>query len=293
VPDWPAVAILVGLLASVAYGAADFVGGVVSRRNNVFTVLLWGQFTGIALVLAGLPLLARGPLTGETWLLGGAAGVTGVLGAAFLFRGLARGRMSVVAPITAVLAASLPVLFALLTGERPSTVTLVGVVVALGAIALVSAAPGPDSSSETHGGFLSRAAAEGVPEGLGAGFFFAVFFVLLDGVDDGAGLWPILAVRLVSLVIAGLIVLLGPATATPAVGTRLGVAAAGVIGTAADYLFVLGSTLGLLSVVVVLTSLYPVTTVVLARTVLKERVARAQLGGLALAALGVVLITAG
>lgn len=291
--NWPAVAVLVGLLASVAYGAADFLGGVVTKRNNVFTVLLWGQFTGIALVLAGLPLLATGPLTRGTALLGGGAGVAGVLGAAFLFRGLARGRMSVVAPITAVLAASLPVLFGLLTGERPSAVTLVGVVVALAAIALVSAAPGPDSSWETDGGFLSRASAEGVPEGLGAGFFFAVFFVFLDGVDDTAGLWPILAVRLASMALAGLIVLLGPAAATPAVGTRLGVAAAGVIGTAADYLFVLGSTLGLLSVVVVLTSLYPVTTVVLARTVLKERIARAQLGGLLLAAVGVILISAG
>jgi drug/metabolite transporter (DMT)-like permease len=287
------VAILVGLLASVAYGAADFVGGVVSKRNNVFTVLLWGQFTGIALVLVGLPLLAKGPLTAETWLLGGAAGVAGVLGAAFLFRGLARGRMSVVAPITAVLAASLPVLFGLLTGERPSTVTLVGVAVALTAIALVSATPGPGPSAETRASFRARAVAEGVPEGLGAGICFAVFFVFLDGVDDGAGLWPILAVRLASMVLAGLIVLLGPGTSLPAAGTRLGVAAAGLIGTAADYLFVLGSTLGLLSVVVVLTSLYPVTTVVLARTVLKERVTRAQLGGLALAALGVVLITAG
>jgi drug/metabolite transporter (DMT)-like permease len=287
------VAILVGLLASVAYGAADFVGGVVSKRNNVFTVLLWGQFTGIALVLVGLPLLAKGPLTAETWLLGGAAGVAGVLGAAFLFRGLARGRMSVVAPITAVLAASLPVLFGLLTGERPSTVTLVGVAVALTAIALVSATPGPGPSAEMRASFRARAVAEGVPEGLGAGICFAVFFVFLDGVDDGAGLWPILAVRLASMVLAGLIVLLGPGTSLPAAGTRLGVAAAGLIGTAADYLFVLGSTLGLLSVVVVLTSLYPVTTVVLARTVLKERVTRAQLGGLALAALGVVLITAG
>jgi drug/metabolite transporter (DMT)-like permease len=293
VGHWPAVAVLVGLLASVAYGAADFIGGVVSRRNHVFTVLLWGQFTGMALVLVGLPLLPDGELTAETALLGAAAGVAGVLGAAFLFRGLARGRMSVVAPITAVLAASLPVLFGLLTGERPSMVTLIGVVVALGAIALVSAAPEPGSSRETRPGILSRAAADGVPEGLAAGLCFAVFFILLDGVDDGAGLWSILAVRVSSMVIAGLVVLLGPGASIPAPGSRLGVAAAGLIGTAADYLFVLGSTLGLLSVVVVLTSLYPVTTVVLARTVLKERIAKVQLAGLVLAAVGVVLITAG
>jgi drug/metabolite transporter (DMT)-like permease len=201
--------------------------------------------------------------------------------------------MSVVAPITAILAASLPVLFGLLRGERPSTVTLVGVVVALGAIALVSAAPEPGSTRKARPGILSRAAADGVPEGLGAGLFFAVFFILLDGVDDGAGLWPILAVRLSSMVIAGLVVLLGPGSSIPAPGSWLGVAAAGLIGTAADYLFVLGSTLGLLSVVVVLTSLYPVTTVILARTVLGERLGGSQLVGLLLAGVGVVMITAG
>jgi drug/metabolite transporter (DMT)-like permease len=287
------VAILVGLLASVAYGAADFIGGVVTRRNHVFTVLVWAQTVGLASVLASLPLLAEGPLTGETALLGAGAGVAGVFGAALLFRGLARGRMSVVAPITAVLAASLPVLFGLLTGERPSPVTLVGVVVALAAIALVSMTPEPGSSSEVRASFRTRAVAEGVPEALGSGFCFAIFFVFLDSVDDAAGLWPILAVRVASIVIAGLIVLLGPAPARPAAGTTSGIVAGGLIGTAADYLFLLGSTLGLLSVVVVLTSLYPVTTVVLARTVLKERMGGAQLGGLLFATVGVVLITAG
>ena len=109
--------------------------------------------------------------------------------------------MSVVAPVTAVLAAALPLLFGLATGERPSLLSLAGVVVALAAIALVSTAPEP--GVEDPGRFRDRAVAEGLPEALGAGLCFAAFFVLLDGVHDDAGLWPILAVRLASIVSRG------------------------------------------------------------------------------------------
>ena len=289
--DWPAVAVLVGLLASVAYGAADFIGGVVSRRNSVFTVLLWAQVIGLAWVLVALPFLTDGPPTLQAAALGAGAGLAGVSGAALLFRGLAHGRMSVVAPITAVLAAALPLLFGLATGERPSLISLSGVVVALVAIALVSTAPEP--GVDQPGRFRERAVAEGVPEALGAGICFAAFFVLLDGVDDDAGLWPILMVRLASIVIAAGFVFGRRIPARPAAGTTFGVLGGGLIGTAADYLFLVGSTLGLLSVVAVLTSLYPVTTVVLARTVLGERLGGSQLIGLILATAGVVMITAG
>jgi drug/metabolite transporter (DMT)-like permease len=285
------VAVLVGLLASVAYGAADFIGGVVSRRNSVFTVLLWAQVIGLVWVLAALPFLAEGPFTVQIGLLGGGAGVAGVTGAALLFRGLAHGRMSVVAPVTAVLTASLPLLFGLARGERPSLVSLAGVVVALAAIALVSTVPEP--GLENPGRFRDRAVAEGLPEALGAGVCFAAFFILLDGVEDDAGLWPILAVRLASIVIAAGFVLGGRTPVRPTAGTTLGVLGGGLIGTAADYLYLLGTTLGLLSVVVVLTSLYPVTTVILARTVLGERLGGSQLVGLLLAGVGVVMITAG
>jgi drug/metabolite transporter (DMT)-like permease len=285
------VAVLVGLLASVAYGAADFIGGVVSRRNSVFTVLLWAQVIGLAWVLTALPFLTDGPPTLQATALGAGAGVAGVTGAALLFRGLAHGRMSVVAPVTAVLTASLPLLFGLARGERPSLVSLAGVVVALAAIALVSTVPEP--GLENPGRFRDRAVAEGLPEALGAGVCFAAFFILLDGVEDDAGLWPILAVRLASIVIAAGFVLGRRTPVRPTAGTTLGVLGGGLIGTAADYLYLLGTTLGLLSVVVVLTSLYPVTTVILARTVLGERLGGSQLVGLLLAGVGVVMITAG
>ena len=287
------MAVLFGLLASVTYGSADFIGGVVSRRNHVFTVLLWAQVVGLAAVLVGLPFLTgAGPSAGALWL-GGAAGVVGMFGAGFLFRGLARGRMSVVAPVTAVLAAALPVVAGLILGERPSALSLSGVVLALASIGLVSMTPEPGRSSEDPRSGRGRVAASGFPEALGAGVCFAAFFLLLDRVEDDAGLWPILGARVAALVVIAVILAVAGLTVRPAHGTGLGVAAGGFLGNAADYLFVLSTRLGLLSIVAVLTSLYPVTTVVLARTVLGERIGGAQLVGLFLAAVGVVLITAG
>jgi drug/metabolite transporter (DMT)-like permease len=287
------VAVFLGLLASVAYGVADFIGGVVSRRNHVFTVLLWGQFVGIAWVLAALPFLAGGPPTASALLFGAGAGVGGSFGAAALFRGLARGRMGVVAPVTAVLAASLPVLFGLVTGERPTPTALLGVVVALGAIALVSTAPQPGEAHGRGAVLRARLVAEGLPEAVAAGLCFALYFVLISLVPDDSGLWPILGVRISSLVIAGGIVVGAGIHLRPVVGTTAAVLLGGFVGTAADYVFLLSSRLGLLSVVAVLASLYPVTTVVLARTVLKERMGGVQLAGLLLAGTGVVLITLG
>jgi drug/metabolite transporter (DMT)-like permease len=293
VPDWRAVAVFLGLLASVAYGVADFVGGVVSRRNHVFTVLLWGQFIGIAWVLTALPFLAGGPPTARGLLFGAGAGIGGTFGAAALFRGLAHGRMSVVAPVTAVLAASLPVLFGLLTGERPTPLALLGVAVALGAIALVSTVPEPGQGHGRGAALRARLVAEGLPEGVAAGLCFALYFVLISLAPDDSGLWPILGVRSSSVAIAGAIVAGTGVHPRPVPGTTVAVLFGGFVGSAADYVFLLASRLGLLSVVAVLTSLYPVTTVVLARTVLKERIGRVQLAGLVLAGTGVVLITLG
>jgi drug/metabolite transporter (DMT)-like permease len=293
VGHWPAVAIFLGLLASVAYGFADFIGGLMSRPNHVFTVLLWGQIIGIAWVLASLPLLAGGPPTADALLWGAGSGVAGIFGAAALFRGLATGRMSVVAPVTAVLAASLPVVFGLLTGERPGAVSLTGVVVALGAIALVSTVPKPGEERGGGAALRARLVAEGLPWAVASGLCFAAYFVQISLVPEESGIWPILGVRLSSLVVSGGFVLALGLRVRLAPRTTAGVLTGGLVGTAADYVFLLSSRLGLLSVVAVLTSLYPVTTVILARVVLKERMGWLQLAGLLLAGAGVVLITAG
>ena len=285
--------ILIGLLASVTYGIQDFIGGVVSRRNHVLTVVAWGQIAGIVFAAAGVPLLTDGPPTAAALSLSGAAGIAGMFGAALLFRGLARGRMSVVAPVTAVLAASVPVLIGLVSGERPTNLALGGLVVALLAIALVSSAPEPGVPRRREGTLRTRMIGAAIPEAVGAGLLFAGFFLLLDRVEDDAGLWPLVGARAAALVVVGIILLATGVPVRPAAGTTLGVVGSGFLSNVSDYLFVLGTRLGLLSVVVVLTSLYPATTVILARVVLKERIGRGQLVGLVLALIGVVFLTVG
>jgi uncharacterized membrane protein len=287
------MSVLLGLLASVLYGTQDFIGGLVSRRNHVLTVVLWGQLVGVPFTMVGIPLLTDGPPTASTLWLGGAAGVTGMFGAALLFRGLARGRMSVVAPVTALLAASIPVVLGLLVGERPSSLALVGLVVALAAIGLVSTSPEPGVVRERGRSVRERLVGAAVPEAVAAGAFFAAFFLLLDGVEDDAGLWPIVAARVAGLGVGTVLVLVTRVAVRPAAGTTIGVVGSGFLSNVSDYVFLLGTRVGLLPVVVVLTSLYPVTTVLLARTVLKERIGRIQLVGLVLAAAGVILLTVG
>jgi drug/metabolite transporter (DMT)-like permease len=191
--------------------------------------------------------------------------------------------MSVVAPITSVEAAAVPVIFGLFIGERPTPLALIGVVVALLAVVLVS------SAAETS----EAGAKTGIPEAVGAGFAFGVFFIALDQAGDGAGMWPILSMRGTSLVLVAVAMLMTRTSLRPAAGTMAGIAISGVLDVAANVLYLLSTQHGLLSLVAVITSMYPAATVILARFVLHERLTKAQLVGLGLAAAGVTLIATG
>lgn len=278
------MAIVLGLAASISYGVADFLGGLASRWVRATLAVLVSQIVGLVFLLALVPAVAAEPLTGGAAGWGALAGLAGGLGVLFLYRGLGRGRMAVVAPISAVVGASVPVIVDLAVGDPVGSVTLAGLAVALVALALVSSQP--DRSGD--GGLR-----DGLAEGLLAGVGFGAFFVLLAQSGDGTGFWPILAVR-----VASVTMLAGIAAATRSV-TRLdrrslwALIPAGLLDTTANLLFLLGTRRGLLSVVAVLTSLYPAATVILARVVLAERLHRLQLVGLGGAAVGIVLITAG
>ena len=277
------MAIVLSLLAALSYGAADYVGGFVSKRNDVLRVVLLSQLFGTVPLLLVFPLVNTGVASPQALWWGCAAGIAGGTGVVLLYRGLAQGRMSVVAPITAVEAAIVPVLFGLLTGERPGSMSLTGVVIALVAVALVS------SSAET----ASEKGTSGVPEAIGAGLAFGVFFIVLDQAGDGAGMWPILSMRATSLVLVAIGVLLTRTKLTPAPGTLGGIALSGMLDVAANVLYLLSTQHGLLSLVAVITSMYPAATVLLARLLLNERLTRNQLFGLAFAAIGVTLIALG
>ncbi|MEX0658123.1 MAG: EamA family transporter [Egibacteraceae bacterium] len=319
------MAALLGLAAAVGYGAADFFGGWASRRAEVLPVVLWSQVAGLAVLLVVLGPLTRSAPTAAALGWGAGAGATIAVGLVVYFRGLARARMGVVTPITAVLTAALPVVVGLLGGERPSTVALAGVLVAVAAVGAVSLAPSPPgppgplaSASPTAvganaaassamaraggaatGGAATRQAvtgagrAPGVLEALVAGVAFGSFFVCMDRVGPGAAVWPLVAANATSL-----IVLAGAAVATgrawrPARTTVPAVVASGVCASAASLAFLVAVRQGLLSLVSVLASLSPAVTVALARLLMDERLSRLQLAGLAAAVAGVGLIGAG
>jgi drug/metabolite transporter (DMT)-like permease len=294
VRDFALVVILLGLLAAASYGTADFLGGLATKRNPAIRVALISQLCGFALYLIALPLLPEGRFTAEAWLWGGLAGLTGGLGLAFLYRGLAHGRMSVVAPLTAVIAAVLPVGFGLIAGERPSALQLLGIALAIPAIALVSSVPHSSASREPAATSLRvRASSLGIGDAVISGLGIGLFFITLarPGADTGA--YPLVAARIASVSMFLALVLATRTHMRLAPGTPAVVAASGVIDVTANFLYLLGTRHGLVSVVAVLTSLYPGATVALARVVVRERLSVHQLVGLGLALVGVASIAAG
>jgi drug/metabolite transporter (DMT)-like permease len=206
--------------------------------------------------------------------------------------------MSIVAPVTAVEAACVPVLFGVLVGERPSVLALIGVATALPAVALVSSS---DTTGEASAGSLpararpvrARLRNNGIPQAVGAGLCFGAFFILVQRAGPSAGLWPLVAVRMVSILMMALAVLaVRPsfAGARQSLGT---LAVVGALDVTANVFYLLATHRTLLSIAAVLTSLYPAITVLLATMVLGERLRRTQLVGLAAAAVGIALISFG
>jgi drug/metabolite transporter (DMT)-like permease len=282
------VAILLGLGAAASWGVADFMGGLASRWVRATLAVLTSQAVGLAALLVLLPLFRGEPFTRDAAVWGGLAGMAGGLGLLFLYRGLGRGRMSVVAPVSAVVGASVPVVFDMATGDPVGAVTTAGLVIALAALALVSWHPGAERRAEA-----ASLLQGGLPEGLLAGLGFGAFFVLFARTGDASSYWPLLSLRVASVVMLATIALATGSFAGPGRRALRVLVAAGILDVAANLLYLLGTRRGLLSVVAVLASLYPAVTVLLARTVLKERLHRLQLLGLAAAGLGIVLITAG
>ena len=298
--------VVLALVAALAYGASDFLGGRASTRAPVTTVAAVVQATSLVLVLpvaatVGPSMLDPSAGAGPALLWGLTSGLGGAVGTLFLYRGLARARVAVVAPLSGVLAAALPVLTALVAGERPSLITTVGIVAGLPAVWLIAgggAAAAPDQVGRPRG----------VLEGIVAGLGFGFLFFALDRAGDEAGLWPVAAGQAGALVILGAAVLAAalaghrplpsrstraPGTAGPASGWLPVTVVSGTLAIVANTAFFLATTQGLLTVAAVLTSLYPAGTVVLARFVLDERISRSQVTGLALAGIAVVLITLG
>lgn len=270
---------LLALLSAATFGVADFLGGLASRRSpSTVTVVLLSQTVGLSLLIT-LLLVFGGDLHSEDIWWAGGAGITGVMGLILLYRGFSVGTMSVVAPITGLVGALVPLAWGLVTGERPSWLAGIGVVIALSAVVLVS---GASSLAE----FRTRA---GMQEAVGAGIGFGVFFVLISNTSS-AELWLVALSRTASILLLLVVVVVRGIAVRPAPGVARLVVASGIGDSVANLLFLLAERRGLLSLVAVIASLYPATTVLLARVVLKEKMSRLQQVGLGLAAAGVALI---
>lgn len=295
------MAVLLGLFVALTYGAGDFFGGVAAKRAATAQVVV-GAFAlalvGLVVATAGWAVFGDLPRpAGRDLAIGLGAGVAGPIGVGCLYRGLSLGRMSVVAPITAVVAAVVPFTWGLVEGERPGGLAIAGAVVAMAAVVLISAAPAhPDDTAPVH---VPRHPLVGlVPTALASGLAFGVVYVLLGSATDDAALWPLVTARATAVAVGGAaLVALAVRAGRPGLeGLRLPraalatTAAAGILDVTANAAYLAATRTGLLSVVAVLSSLYPAATVVLARLVLGERLHRIQLAGLALAAAGVTAI---
>jgi drug/metabolite transporter (DMT)-like permease len=279
------MAVFLGLLVALAYGAGDFFGGLSSKRNMAASVVAVSQLCGLLILVVGFAAVRPDLAPGKDLLLGALSGLIGVVGVVLLYRGLAEGAMGVVAPLTGVGAAVLPVGWGLLTGERPSALSLVGVVAALGAIVLVA---GGEVREEER-----SAGRKGVLLALGAGAAFGGVFIVLASTSDDAGFWPLLSARGASVGTMLVVALTGRLRFRVRRDTLVLVALAGVLDVTANGLFLLAAREGLLSLVAVLSSLYPAATAFLARLFLHERLQPPQLAGVGLALFGVTLIAAG
>ena len=288
------------LAAAVLYGSADFLGGAASRRARAHSVLLISAPAGAAAMIA-VAVLAGGPFqsAGMSWAL--AAGVAGGGGLIAFYAGLAAGPMSVVAPVSALVSTVLPVGVALAAGERTGPAVYAGAAVCLVAIVLVSmegrprtAAADGAAAAAGHQRARRQAIARGLGYGVAAGLAFGIFLLFMRNAGTSGVLWPVCVAR-----VGGTATILAAAawlgTRPPGRGAGRWVlgaaAAAGVLDATANVCYVLAARAGLFGMAVVITSLYPGITVLLARVMLGERMRAVQRIGLVLAAAGVALVT--
>ncbi|MGN6446951.1 EamA family transporter [Amnibacterium sp.] len=279
------MSIVLALLGALIYGGADFSGGLASRRAPALAVVFGGQLAGTA-VLGVLILAVPGRFDAASVLWGAAAGLSGGVALLLFYRSLATGAMTVVAPLTAVMSAIVPVVGGIAFGERPSVLALAGVALAVVAVVLVSA---------EHGRLPTPAMLRGraIAGPLLAGAGFGLLFVLLSRAAPDTGFWPLLGARAASLTLFAVVALVARRSLVPRAAPPALVVASGVGDMTANLLFVVASRLGLLSIVGVLLALYPAATVLLAMLLLRERLHPVQVAGLAVAGSGVVLIALG
>ncbi|KUO16772.1 DMT family transporter [Streptomyces dysideae] len=277
--------LFLALASAMVLGSADFVGGLATKRASAFVIVLWSNTAGLLTALAFAGALSRGGTSWSEAAWGGLAGLCGSLGAMLLYHALANGVMSLVAPTTAAAAAALPVIAGVLLGDRLTALAVVGVVCALASVLLVSL--NGESSAESAD---RRKALRTLGIALLAGAGFGLFFVFLARTPSDSSLWPLVWARCASLT---LLLGLGLARRTPlrlSGRPRQLALLSGALDMGSSVLYLVAVRDGSLAVVGLLASLYPISTVLLARFVLGERIRGIQHAGVLLAVGSVLLL---
>ncbi|HEY1624655.1 MAG TPA: DMT family transporter [Streptosporangiaceae bacterium] len=317
------LAVILALLSALGFGSSDFAAGLATRATSVIRVTILDQAAALLLIIVIVPFGGGGGLTAATAAWSAGAGAAGVTGAMVLYLGFRHAQFSVASTLSAVGSAVLSVAAGLLFGEHPGTLALTGIGLAIPAIAAVSASPASTEAAvavevvadEPAAGAVAAGAvavgavvtdeaaaaavtgraplgrqASGVGYGVAAGVCFALYFIGLDRAGSGRGLWPVLVVQVTALAVAMMVGAVTGQLKLPAPGTRIQSAITGVAGILGTTFFFIASREGLLAVTAVITSLYPGSTILLARILLGERLSRMRLAGLVLAAGSVALI---
>lgn len=270
---------LLSLGSALAFGIGDFFGGRATRISTPIRVTAVAYVTSAMVLIPLVFLVPAGDVTAADVGWGALGGIAGLLGVLALYLGLARGPMGLVAPITAMLSALVPIVWGFVIGERPGGLATIGIVVGLIGVGVVSGSDGPT-------GRLDRAL---LLIGLAAGLGFGLFFIALDQTSSASGMWPLVGARAATV---PLILLAAWREVDPphlGEGVRFAIGA-GVFDMLANGMFLAAAQRGLIAIAAVLAALYPAFTAILARTVLHERVSRLQLFGVALALLAIILI---
>jgi drug/metabolite transporter (DMT)-like permease len=282
---------LLAIGSALLYGAADFTGGLTTRRVGTIPVVVVSQASGLILLALILPLLPDASPSRLDLVWGAVAGMTGGIGVALLYRALAIGIMAVVAPTTAVCAVAIPVVVSVLLGERPVPLALAGIALGILSIVLVSqqTAVRPERQDPVSPGRHPSGIGTALASGVAIGFFF----LSLAQTGSDAGMWPLLASRGISVLFFGTVAIASRISIRMPAGMAALAIVCGVIDMSANALYLVAARQGPLSIVVTLSSLYPASTVLLARVVLGERLNLLQVFGVGCALAAVVLIVSG
>ena len=277
------MAILLAGLSALMYGAGDFCGGLGARRSSILAVLAFSQLTGLVVAtLTALAMRQQAPGAADlAW--GAVAGVCGAAGLGALYTAIATTPVAVASPVAAVTGAVIPVLIGIGLGERPDTLAWTGIALALPAIVLLTWGP----AGRAADGGARRAALLGSVAGVG----FGLFFFAVSRTSHQSGLWPLVAARVMTITVVGVFALVTRRPLVPSPGGLPAIVLSGALDMGANIAFLLASRIGMLSVVSVVTSLYPGPTVLLAWLVFRERMSVTRVVGLALAVTGVALIS--